>query len=145
MPLHLIKLSVGVDTVEQLGELIQNRLADKRRRKEPAEHVHTTRMLPKRAAELLEGGSLFWVIRRQVAARQRLLDLRPFVGTDGIGRCHIVLDPVVTPVMPRPHRPFQGWRYLAHDDAPSDLTAQTGAVADMPEALRRELRDLGLL
>lgn len=145
MPLHLVKLSVGVDTIEQLGELIQNRLADKKRRKEPVEHLHTTRVVPKRAAEILDGGSVYWVIRRQIAVRQRLVDIRPTVGADGVARCHLVLDPALTPVMPRAHRPFQGWRYLAHDDAPPDLTAQTGAVADMPEALRRELRELGLL
>ena len=69
-------------------------------------------MVPKRVAEILDGGSLYWVIQGQVACRQRLLDIRPFKDGDGISRCHLVLEPVVKPVVPRPCRPFQGWRYL---------------------------------
>ena len=78
-------------------------------------------MVPKRVDELLEGGSLFWVIRGQVACRQTLLDVRPFTDADGIGRCRLVLEPKVVPVEPRPYRPFQGWRYLAAKDAPRDI------------------------
>src|SRR5689334_5000894 len=86
MPLHLIKLSVGVESVSQLGELIEERLAERKRRKQPAEHIHTTRMVPKRTPELLDGGSLYWIIRGQIAVRQMLVDVRPVVGADGIGR-----------------------------------------------------------
>lgn len=145
MPLHLLKLSVGVDSISHLSELIEQRLAQRRRRKEPLEHVHTTRMAPKRVDELLDGGSLYWVIRGQVAARQSLLAIRPFVDTDGIGRCQIVLEPVLHPVMPSPRKPFQGWRYLPGHEAPPDLSHGGGQIAEMPEELRRELRELGLL
>lgn len=120
-------------------------MAIQRKRGETPEHVHTTRMTPKRRDELLDGGSLYWVIKGQVAARERLLDLRPVVGADGIGRTDLVLSGEVVPVMPRPCRPFQGWRYLSDKDAPADLGRAAGQVAEMPEEMRRELRDLGLL
>ena len=81
----------------------------------------------------------------QIACRQRLLCVRPFTDGEGIGRCHLVLEPVVVPVEPRPGRPFQGWRYLEPKDAPRDLGRASGDVAVMPEAMRRELADLGLL
>ena len=145
MPLHLLKLSVGVESISHLGDLIKQRLADKKRRKQPIEHVHTTRMVPKRVEQLLDGGSLYWVIRGQIAVRQKLLEVRPFVDNEGIGRCHLVLQPKLHAVMPSPRKPFQGWRYLAAHEAPEDLRAGQGEVAAMPEELRRELRELGLL
>ena len=98
MSLHLLKLCVGADSVADLDGWIAARIADQRRAGQPVEQRHTTRMVPKRLAELLDGGSLFWVIRGQVAARQRLLDVRPFKDGDGIGRCHLVLDPAVVAV-----------------------------------------------
>ena len=101
-------------------------------------------MPPKRADEIVHGGSLYWVIRGYVAARQRVRNVRPFIGTDGIGRCHLVLDPAVVPVLPRPCRPFQGWRYLPEEDKPVDLADQPEAEA-MPETLRHALRDLCLI
>ncbi|MDB5640973.1 MAG: hypothetical protein JWN07_290 [Hyphomicrobiales bacterium] len=110
-----------------------------------AEQFHTTRMVPKRGEELLDGGSLYWVIKGQVSARQILREIRPFTDPDGISRCHLVLEPAVIPVMPRPCRPFQGWRYLKVEEAPRDLGDDGGDIMDMPEDLRRELRDLGLL
>ncbi len=144
MPLHLLKLCVGAASIADLEDHISERLASCRAANRPAEQVHTTRMVPKRTQEILGGGSLYWVIKGQIAARQKLLDLRPFTDIDGIGRCHLVLDPEVVAVMPRPCRPFQGWRYLSHDSRPTDLGSITGAV-DMPEHLRFALRELCLL
>ena len=109
------------------------------------EHMHRTRMVPKRADELRDGGSLYWVIRGEVMCRQRLVDVRPFVDKEGIGRCHLVLEPKLVLVEPRPWRAFQGWRYLAAKDAPRDLDRVAPGAKNMPEALRRELRELGLL
>jgi hypothetical protein len=145
MALHLIKLCVGCDSVKELRDWIRERLAEKKRRKQPLERFHTTRMVPKRADELRAGGSLYWVIRGEVLCRERILDVRPFVDKDGIGRCRLVLDgkPVLTE--PRPYRAFQGWRYLAAADAPKDLDRAAPGAAKMPEGLRRELRGLGLL
>jgi hypothetical protein len=145
MALHLLKLCVGCESIADLESWIEESMALWRRLGKPEEQVHTTRMVPRRMAELLDGGSLYWVIKGQVACRQPLLDIRPFTDQDGIGRCHLVLQPVVTPVEPRPCRPFQGWRYLSAKEAPQDLGALTGDVVAMPEDMRRELRALGLL
>ncbi|MDJ1157225.1 DUF1489 family protein [Chelatococcus sp. SYSU_G07232] len=145
MPLHLIKLCVGAESIRDLEEWIEETMLQKRRLGQPEEQTHTTRMVPKRIDELLDGGSLYWVIKGQVACRQRLLDIRPFTDGGGIHRCHLVLEPVVMPVEPRPSRPFQGWRYLDARDAPKDIGRTAGDLADMPEALRRELAGLGLI
>ncbi len=100
-------------------------------------------MVPKRRAEILAGGSLYWVIKGHVALRQKLLDIRPFVDKEGIGRCHLVYDKDLVLVSPRPRRPFQGWRYLAAKEAPPDIGK--GGAAGLPDKLRRELAELGLL
>jgi hypothetical protein len=138
-------LCVGEDSIASLEEWVAERVAERVRRGGAPRSQHVTRMVPTRAAELVDGGSLYWVIKGQVAARQRLLEIEPFVDVDGIGRCRLWLGPEVAPVRPRPFRPFQGWRYLAEKDAPADLATAGVGAADMPEALRRELGELGLL
>ncbi|NVO17067.1 MAG: DUF1489 domain-containing protein [Rhodoplanes sp.] len=144
MPLHLLKLCVGCDGIADLEDWIRERLA-KRPKGSPRQHVHVTRMTPKRGEELLDGGSLYWVIRGEIACRQTLVGIEPFVDGEGVGRCRLLLEPTVVPVEPRPYRAFQGWRYLAPKDAPSDLARSGKDVTAMPEEMRRELRSLGLL
>jgi hypothetical protein len=102
-------------------------------------------MMPTRRDELLDGGSLYWVIRGGVACRQKLLDIRQLADKEGVKRCGLVLEPRLVPVQPRPSRPFQGWRYLPAKEAPPDLKRGAKGVARLPEKLRRELRELGLL
>jgi hypothetical protein len=143
--LHLIKLCVGCDSVEELEQWIASRLKQNRKRGSPREHIHRTRMVPKRADELLKGGSLYWVIRGNVLCRERLLDVRPFVDKAGVRRCQLVLEPKPVLVEPRPWRAFQGWRYLKSKDCPRDLDHAAPGARHMPEALRSELRELGLL
>ncbi len=143
--LHLIKLCVGCDSVKDLEDWIREKLKQRKKSRQPREHIHTTRMMPKRVDDLLGGGSLFWVIRGQLMCRQKLIDVRSFVDKEGVGRCRLVLEPKVVPVQPRPWRAFQGWRYLEAKDAPRDLDRAAPGARDMPETLRRELRDLGLL
>ena len=92
MPLHLIKLCVGCDSVADLEDWIKQKLQEKKKRGQKPEHIHTTRMVPKRAEELTAGGSLYWVIRGQITCRERILDIRPFTDKDGIGRCRVALD-----------------------------------------------------
>ena len=145
MTLHLLKLCVGAESLADLQSWIDERLVLVRRLGLAEERMHTTRMVPKRAAELLDGGSLYWVIKGQIAARQRLLDIRPFTDDQGVGRCDLVLEPLMVCLQLRPCRPFQGWRYLAAADAPPDLDAVSSGGAQMPEALRRELSNLGLI
>jgi|SRR5262245_54832461 len=143
MPLHLIKLCVGCDSVADLEDWIGKKLRAQKKRK--PEHVHTTRMVPKRADELTAGGSLYWVIRGSIMCRERIVAVRPFVDKEGVGRCRLVLDGKVVLVQPRPYRAFQGWRYLEPRDAPHDLDRAAPGAGKMPETLRRELRELGLL
>ena len=145
MPLHLIKLAVGCDSVKELKARVAERARAARLGRKPLRHVHITRMTPKREAELLDGGSLYWVIRGEIAAREKLIGIEPFRDKEGINRCRLVMQPKVIAVMPRPMRAFQGWRYLTAKDAPPDLAAAALGVAEMPEQLRRELRELGLL
>ena len=98
MPLHLIKLCVGCDSIDDLKDWVSARLKEKKKRGQKPEHIHTTRMVPKRSDELKDGGSLYWVIKGQVACRERILDIRPFVDREGIGRCRVVLDGKIVPV-----------------------------------------------
>ena len=145
MPLHLIKLCVGCDSVQDLKDWIKEQFAKKKKSGENGKRFHRTRMVPKRVDELLDGGSLYWVIRGEVMCRHRLLDVRPFVDKGGIGRCHLVLEPKLVLVEPRIWRAFQGWRYLEVKDVPRDLDRAAPGARNMPETLRRELRELGLL
>jgi len=145
MPLHLIKLCVGCDSVADLEDWIKQKLKEKKKRRQKPEHIHTTRMIPKRADELIDGGSLYWVIRGQISCREKILGIRTTTGKDGIRRCQVVLDGKVVLVEPRPRSAFQGWRYLEAKDAPRDLARAAPGASRMPEQMRRELRELGLL
>ncbi len=145
MTLHLIKLCVGAESLEDLRQWVAERSLTAIAAGLEPHSSHVTRMVPKRAEELLDGGSLYWIIKGQVAARQRLLDIKTFTGGDGITRCELILGPEVIEVAPAPRRPFQGWRYLDADAAPRDLNASGAEFEDMPDDLRRELAELGLL
>jgi hypothetical protein len=135
---HLIKLAVGVRDIAHLHALQKARAAQN----PPLRHF--TRNFPKRAGELLDGGSMYWVITGTILVRQRLLGIERDTESDGTACAALVLDPKLIRVEARPMRAFQGWRYLPPADAPADLTA-TSASADMPEELRRQLAALGLL
>ena len=143
MTVHIIKLCVGVDSVEDLAQWQKKRIADLKKKKKPLVLMHVTRATPKRADEVLDGGSLYWVIKGQIAARQKLLDLKP-VTKNGSPHCGLVYDPQLIPVKRRHHRAFQGWRYLDPKDAPPDLRIPKGGKG-LPEALQAELVTLGLL
>lgn len=145
MPLHLIKLAVGCGSVEELKGWVAERMKTAKQKGLPRHHIHITRMTPKRDSEILSGGSLYWVIRGEIAAREKIIAIEPFRDRDGIGRCRLVMQPRVIAVSPRPMRAFQGWRYFEHAVAPPDLGRSAASIAAMPEPLRRELRDLGLL
>jgi hypothetical protein len=142
MPLHVIKLSVGAESIQDLDDWWTEQELRFRKAGKPGRIVHTTRMVPKRIDEILDGGSIYWVIKGQVLVRQRITGIEPFTDAEGIGRCHLVFDRKLVPVAPRPKRPFQGWRYLQLKDAPPDLR---GASGDTPPELAQELAALGLL
>ena len=139
MPLHIIKLCVGVSEIDELAVFQQRRL-------ERGEVLfHTTRMMPRRQAEVLDGGSLYWVIKGAVQVRQKISDIVPVVGEDGIRRCRLMLDSQLIATRPQPRRPFQGWRYLKADDAPADIGPYDRNTQDISPNMRAELVELGLL
>jgi hypothetical protein len=140
MTLHLLKLCVGADSVADLRAWTKAR-----RTRGTGVHAHVTRMFPRRAEELLDGGSLYWVIKGQISARQKLIGVEPFVDSAGVSRCALQLDDDVIALRPRPHRAFQGWRYFDPAEAPPDLDAAATGLAEMPEELRRQLSELGLI
>lgn len=141
--LHLIKLCVGVESLQELQAWQKKRLAEKKKKGQKPELVHVTRQTPKRAEELLDGGSLFWVIKGQIAARQKLIELRP-LKREGVPHCGLVYDKKLVPVMRRARSAFQGWRYFEPGDAPPDIGTIKGSKG-LPEALQQELASLGLL
>jgi hypothetical protein len=138
--LHLTKLAVGVRDIAHLRALQQARgTSDPPLR-------HRTRNFPRQAPAVLDGGSIYWVICGSTQVRQKLRDITPDTLEDGSVCAALVLDPELVPVVPRPTRPFQGWRYLAADSAPPDLAAgQLGALAEMPEHMVHALRVLCLI
>ncbi len=140
MTLHLLKLCVGAESVADLRAWTRMR-----RSRGAGVHAHVTRMFPRRAEELLDGGSLYWVIKGQISARQKLIGVEPFVDSAGVKRCALRLDDEVIALRPRPHRAFQGWRYFDPAEAPPDLDAAATGLAEMPEELRRQLSELGLI
>ena len=130
MSLHMIKLCVGVSDVEWL----ETRAASG----QPL--VVHTRMTPKRAAEIEDGGSLYWVIKGSIACRQPIVDITT-LGEGKESRCEITLEPKVIRTAPMARRPFQGWRYFDPKDAPADI--DTLEAGEAPDELARELRELG--
>lgn len=136
--LHMLKLCVGAEGVGDLHDWQRGRLA--------AEGAvrHVTRMWPKRADELLAGGSLYWVIKGLVLVRQRILALAAEDGEDGVGRCALVLDPALVRTEAQPRRPFQGWRYLTPAEAPPDVGATAAEEAALPPALQLALAEMGV-
>lgn len=145
MTVHLIKLCVGVDTVAELAEWQAERLKRLAREKKKVEHCHRTLQMPRRRDEVLDGGSLYWVIKGFVLVRQRVLDLRPDVKNDGTACCGIVLDTELVATRAHPRRAFQGWRYLDPADTPEDAKGFAESADDMPRAMREDLRELRLI
>jgi hypothetical protein len=136
MPLHLLKLAVGIDDIDHLRRIRSERAAER-----GASWVYT-RNHPRRAAEVLEGGSIYWVIRGHIRVRQRVTGFRSERDANGRRHCLIEVDERLVPTLSRPWRPFQGWRYLAPEDAPADRS-QTGELPS--DRLLAELRSLGLI
>lgn len=137
---NLIKLCVGATSVADL----QNWQLSQAHRWPDGCAVHVTRMWPKREAELLAGGSLYWVIRGEVLARQRLVALERTEGADGKPHCALIMDSEIIRTSAAPRRPFQGWRYLPPSDSPRDLTTGTISEPELPEPLARALAEIGL-
>ena len=139
--INLIKLSVGTETIDDLAAW----QATRRARTSDGLPRHVTRMWPRREAEILAGGSIYWVIKGVLTCRQRILRLDEVIGGDGIRRCAIVSDPELVRVQNALKRPFQGWRYLKPADAPPDLPTGRDSEEPLPVELNRALAEIGVL
>ena len=139
--LHLQKLSVGTKNVADLTAW----QATERAQAPDGLPRHVTRMWPKRAEELLSGGSIYWVVKGSLLCRQRIIRLDEYIGADGIRRCAIVIDPELIRVVPSLKRPFQGWRYLKPEDAPRDLPVGRENEEALPPSLSAALAEIGIL
>ncbi|SLN26117.1 hypothetical protein TRL7639_00927 [Falsiruegeria litorea R37] len=138
---NLIKLSVGTESPETLDAWQQSRAAQT----EDGLPRHVTRMWPKREAEILNGGSIYWVIKGVIQCRQKILRMDEVIGSDGIRRCAIVLDPQLHRTQTALKRPFQGWRYLKPEDTPPDLPKGRTQDDPIPDELNRALAEIGVL
>jgi len=137
---NLLKLCVGAEKVEDLLDW----QASARAKGPDGLPRHVTRMWPKRDAEVLSGGSIYWVFKGVVLARQLILRFDEVRGADGILRCGLVLEPRVHRTEPQPRRAFQGWRYLDPADAPRDLPAARAKEPDLPPKLQAALAEIGV-
>ncbi|RPE67245.1 hypothetical protein EDD53_1650 [Pacificibacter maritimus] len=135
--IHIVKLCVGIESVEDLEHRLSLRGGDTL--------GHVTRMRPKQEEALLNGGSLYWVIKGAVQARQEIAALEEVIGADGIKRCRIVLKRPLIRTQNAPRRPFQGWRYLKPEDAPTDMPKGRENDDELPAELAQSLADLGLV
>jgi hypothetical protein len=145
MTLHLVKLCVGASTIEDLAAWQTEHRPYKTRDGKRCVY-HRTFQSPKRTAELLTGGSIYWVIKGVILVRQELVGFEDGSKDDGTPCCLLLFAPPLIPVRPSPRRAFQGWRYLSADDAPPDLTpGKSDQIASMPADMRKKLADLCLI
>ena len=147
MTLHLVKLCAGAESVDDLIGRIEYRCGVNKAAGLGRVHDHVTRMHPRREEELLNGGSIYWVIKGVIQARQKIVGFERRTGMDEIERTAILLDPAFVLTEPQPRRAFQGWRYLPGEDAPGDLKGRSGKRGrkDPPPELGAKLAELGLL
>jgi len=140
--MHLQKLSVGSVSIDSLQDWQNTMVARRKARGLSACHEHVTRMFPKQKEALLDGGSLYWVIKGMIVCRNKIIALEETRNGQGLKACSILMDPELIAVEPVPRRAFQGWRYLKPEDAPRDLSALGGAE-DLPPHIRNKLVEIG--
>ncbi|MBL6679878.1 MAG: DUF1489 family protein [Candidatus Puniceispirillales bacterium] len=135
---HLKKIAVGIETVERL-KIRQEMIF-----RTYGRLFHSTRNMPKKREELIQSGSMFWIIKRYVLVRQKIINIIPVVREDGSKGCEIELDKNLTKVIPTKMKPFQGWRYYLEEEIPQDLNVNCNEDDEVPEQIRSELIKLGL-
>lgn len=145
MAVHLLKLCVGADSLADYLGWVEARKARAEGAGQEYRPEHVTRMWPKRGDEVVDGGSLYWVIKGQILCRQRIVALEPREGSDGITRCALVLDPQVIRTAPALRRPFQGWRYLEVNAAPPDIGLTRDGQDALPDDIAAKLAEIGVI
>ena len=138
MSYHLKKIAVGIKTIERL-RIRQQMLYD-----EYGSILHSTRNMPKQKADLIKTGSMYWIIQRNVLVRQKILDIKSVVRSDGSKGCEIELDQNLIKVIPTPMRPFQGWRYFKQAEVPNDRELYSEDKIEIPLELQKELSEIGI-
>ncbi|MBT7954689.1 MAG: DUF1489 domain-containing protein [Rhodospirillaceae bacterium] len=143
MAVHLLRMAVRIESIAHLSEIQAERMASTK-----GKRLFTyTRNVPRRTAELIDGGSIYWVVKRLIRVRQKIVGIEPGTNEEGRKYCAIELDPGHILLEPRQQKAFQGWRYLKPEEAPIDLPPGSTVEidADMPPEMQAELRELGLI
>ncbi|MGY9019385.1 MAG: DUF1489 family protein [Alphaproteobacteria bacterium] len=146
MTIHLVKIAVGIESVDHLRDVQIERLRQAQEPGGAGALRHLTRNAPRRAEEVLDGGSIYWIIKGYIRVRQYITGFGEAVGRNGKPRCALILDPKLVQTVLLPHKPIQGWRYMEAEAAPEDLTGkERKIVSSLPQDMADELRSLGLL
>lgn len=145
MTVHIVKMAVGINSVDHLIDVQSERLRQAQDAGGAGVLRHLTRNTPRRAEEILDAGSIYWIIKGYIRARQPITGFGEAMGRNGRPRCALILDPKLVRTELVPHRPIQGWRYMEPPAAPRDLTRKSAAKTSMPDEMEAELRALGLL
>lgn len=138
MTYNLKKIAVGIDSIDRLH--IRQQMI----KSSYGKIIHTTRNMPKQKDDLIDNGSMFWIIKRNILVRQKILNIETVIRDDGSKGCEIELDEDLIKVIPTPMKPFQGWRYYMASDIPPDLNVSNIESEDLPENINSELIKLGL-
>ena len=138
MSYNLKKIAVGIKSIERL-KIRQQMLFENY-----GAIIHSTRNMPKQKADLIKTGSMYWIIQRNVLVRQKILDIKSVIRSDGSKGCEIELDQDLIKVIPTPMKPFQGWRYYMDEDIPPDLNINDDGSEEIPDEVNSELIKLGL-
>jgi hypothetical protein len=145
MTVHLVKIAVGADSIEDIAEFQKQRRAKLKAERGKPILIHKTRNMPKRESEIIKAGSLYWIVKGFIRVRQRILGFEKRADKEGRPYCEIRLDPKLVRTVPLAHKPIQGWRYMEVDAVPADLTGKAAKSDEMPPEMMMQLRELGLL
>ena len=137
-------MAVGIESVTHLKKKQSERL--KQTGAGSGNGLYTfTRNVPKQAESLIDGGSIYWIIKKFIRVRQEILSIERHQNDKGKTICAIKIDPALKRVVARRQKAFQGWRYLKEKDAPEDLQSSKYTISEMPSEMVDELRELGLI
>lgn len=145
MTVHLVKIAVGADSIEDIAEFQKQRRAKLKAERGKPILIHKTRNMPKRESEIIKAGSIYWIVKGFIRVRQRILGFEKRADKEGRPYCEIRLDPKLVRTVPLAHKPIQGWRYMEMDAVPADLTGKAAKSDEMPPEMMMQLRELGLL
>lgn len=145
MTVHLVKMAVGIESFDHLKSVQADRFRQAKQESGKGQLRHLTRNTPRRSDDVLDGGSMYWIIKGYIRARQRIIGFGEATGRNDRPRCAILLDPRLVRTELLPHKPMQGWRYMEPASMPEDLSSKAIEQTSLPDEMAAELRALGLL